>query len=301
MTRGPALNVAGPRDGDLATWARLLASPLAAGLMQGNRLDLRYGGGASMGVTGVNQFDARAAPDGARGAALSRQRGCWLAPRRSAGALRLRACVAFDGGNRARRSDGARRPARARRARRVVAPGGRSRSGRLARGVAGAGPAGHLRHPGRTGEQCRRHLPTRPASRRARAWPGGRRLCAGPGHPHPTGRFRAGAFVFWPASRRRGCGTTPWLRHGGPWPVPRIYAPPWCCRRLSPAEAIGRWRHASRSALANPDVTEQARQHALQLVTGEQAADALAPMRLGPAAQIALHRWLSDKAGTQPG
>ena len=61
--QGPALNVAGPRDGDLAALARLLATPLAAGLMLGGQLNVRYGGGID-GVTGVNQFDARAAPDG---------------------------------------------------------------------------------------------------------------------------------------------------------------------------------------------------------------------------------------------
>jgi hypothetical protein len=59
----PTMTVAGPGDSDAAHWARLLQVPLGAGLLSPEGVQLRFVGGLD-GVTGVNQFDARAMPDG---------------------------------------------------------------------------------------------------------------------------------------------------------------------------------------------------------------------------------------------
>ena len=61
----PTILVAGPADSPVAHWARLLRAPLAQGLGAPDELQLRFAGGRD-GVTGVNQFDARAMPDGAQ-------------------------------------------------------------------------------------------------------------------------------------------------------------------------------------------------------------------------------------------
>jgi hypothetical protein len=61
----PMVVVAGPGDSEAAHWARLLQAPLAAGLMSSTTLPLRFIGGRD-GVTGANQFDARAVPDGSQ-------------------------------------------------------------------------------------------------------------------------------------------------------------------------------------------------------------------------------------------
>jgi hypothetical protein len=59
----PTIAVAGPPDSSVARWAGLLRPHLAAGLGAEGGLRLRFVGGQD-GVTGANQFDARAMPDG---------------------------------------------------------------------------------------------------------------------------------------------------------------------------------------------------------------------------------------------
>ena len=59
----PTLIVAGPPDCATAAWARLLLPSLASGMARGAPLNIRYVGGED-GVTGANQFDARAMGDG---------------------------------------------------------------------------------------------------------------------------------------------------------------------------------------------------------------------------------------------
>ncbi len=59
----PTITVAGPGDSEAAHWARMLQIPLGTGLMAAGGVQLRFVGGLD-GVTGLNQFDARAMPDG---------------------------------------------------------------------------------------------------------------------------------------------------------------------------------------------------------------------------------------------
>jgi len=61
---GASILVAGPDGGELDRWGRVLAPALARYLPQGPAVRVLSAGGAD-GVTGANQFDARAAPDGA--------------------------------------------------------------------------------------------------------------------------------------------------------------------------------------------------------------------------------------------
>jgi len=60
---GATLLVAGPDSGRLAEWGRLIAPGLSRPLPPGTGVRLTTAGGAD-GVTGANQFDTRAAPDG---------------------------------------------------------------------------------------------------------------------------------------------------------------------------------------------------------------------------------------------
>jgi len=60
---GATLLVAGPDGGRLAEWGRLIAPGLRRPLPPGTGVRLTTAGGAD-GVTGANQFDTRAAPDG---------------------------------------------------------------------------------------------------------------------------------------------------------------------------------------------------------------------------------------------
>lgn len=60
----PTIVVAGPAGGRIDHWATVIAEPLGRGLQQGSALSRQNVGGAD-GVTGANQFQARAAPDGA--------------------------------------------------------------------------------------------------------------------------------------------------------------------------------------------------------------------------------------------
>jgi hypothetical protein len=59
------LFVAGPQDSLAACWARVLLPSLHAGLSDAGPLAVSYAG-APDGVTGTNQFDARAMPDGSQ-------------------------------------------------------------------------------------------------------------------------------------------------------------------------------------------------------------------------------------------
>lgn len=59
----PTILVAGPAGGRLDHWADVIAEPLGRALQQGSAL-VRQNAGGPDGVTGANQFQARAAPDG---------------------------------------------------------------------------------------------------------------------------------------------------------------------------------------------------------------------------------------------
>jgi hypothetical protein len=61
----PAITVAGPDDSEAGIWARRLQPVLQSRLPPAHRLQLRFVGGRD-GVTGANQFDARAAADGSQ-------------------------------------------------------------------------------------------------------------------------------------------------------------------------------------------------------------------------------------------
>jgi hypothetical protein len=60
---GATFLVAGPESGRLAAWGRLMAPGASQSLPPGTSVRLAAAGGAD-GVTGANQFDARAVPDG---------------------------------------------------------------------------------------------------------------------------------------------------------------------------------------------------------------------------------------------
>lgn len=60
----PKILVAGPAGGRVDQWAALIAEPLGRAFQQGSALSRQNVGGPD-GVTGANQFQARAAPDGA--------------------------------------------------------------------------------------------------------------------------------------------------------------------------------------------------------------------------------------------
>ena len=304
---GPALNVAGPRESDLAAWARLIAAPLATGLMQGGQLDLHYGGGVD-GVTAANQFDARAVPDGREallfpgsvvfgwltGGRPVRIDCAHVLPLLAAlgpGVLMVRGALPAPGGRANHpplRLAGATQPNGT-----LVALLGLDLLGIAAIRVAREsdatavflhGPHAAARVPGLVAAGYAPALSTRD----------------GPPFRDDGADFTRAPFFLASLSATR-------LRHDSlvaAWHA-LAGAADLCAAlvlpRLSPAESIGRWRHAAQSVVADDSLAARAGLEAMHLVAGEEAGDALAPMRLAPPAQIALRRWLSDRAGVQPG
>ena len=289
---GPALNVAGPRDGDLAAWARRLAPSLAAGLMERGGLDLRYGGGID-GVTGANQFDARAVPDGREALLfpgsvaldwLAGLRPVRLDPARvlpllavlGSGVLMVRGALP---------APGAGTPLRL--------AGEAARDGML---VALLGldllgvPAIRVRQESQAnaiflfGPQAASRVPSLMASGYSAA------LSTG-----GTARFGQAPFFLasLPDARlRRDPLVAAWRALAGAADLCAALVLP----RLCPAAAIGRWRRAALAGLADDGLIEQARRQGLHLLGGAGAIEALAPMRLAAGPHIALRRWLSDRA-----
>ena len=310
---GPALNVAGPRESELAAWARLLAAPLAAGLMQGGRLDLHYGGGID-GVTGANQFDARAEPDGREallfpGSVMSG----WLTGGRPVrfdcahmlpllaalgpGVLMVRGALPTPG------AAATREPLRL--------AGGAPRDGWL---VALLGldllgiPATRVTRESEAnaiflhGPQAAARAPGLVSAGYAPALATSGGLSPGDDVFTRAGQAPFARVPFFltslPASRlRQDSLVAAWHALAAAADLCAALVLP----RLSPAEAIGRWRRAAQSVLADDNVADRVSHTALHLVAGGDARDALASMRLAPTAQIALRRWLSNRAGVQPG
>jgi hypothetical protein len=67
--------------------------------------------------------------------------------------------------------------------------------------------------------------------------------------------------------------------------------------RLSPAAAIGNWRCAAHMVAADECALAQARHQAQRVLTGTDAARALAPMRASPSIQFAPRRWMDGRLG----
>jgi hypothetical protein len=322
---GPALDVAGPADCPLAAWARRLRAPLAAGLMQGGQLDVRYAGGVD-GVTGANQFDARVVPDGQDALLFPGSVAmAWLAddgrvqldpahmlPLAAVfgpGVLMVQGGLAADLTPGRRAGGGARRGA--------ARPGGKLRLG------VGPGPDPALTALlgldllgiGATG------VP---------AWPdpvaAARQGAADAVFLHgPNAALQAPALLadgFRPAlsTDRHGASADPAL--AAPYflaglPEARLRHDPlvdaWraaaaasmLCAvlvvpRMTPAAAIGRWRRAAAMTVADDDVRAAADREAMRLAAGSDAVGALAPMEVGGATQLALRRWMAQRVAWRP-
>ena len=290
---GPALNVAGPRDGELAAWARRLAPSLAGGLMQGGRLDLRYGGGID-GVTGANQFDARAVPDGREALLFPGSVALdWLAGLRpvrfdpahvlpllamlGSGVLMVRGTLPAQGAGTPLRLAGA-----------------AAQDGML---VALLGldllgiPAIRVRQESEAnaiflyGPQAASRAPSLVASGYAAA------LSTGGGAGFAQAPFFLASLSD--ARLRRDPLVTAWRALAGATDLCAALVLP----RLCPAAAVGSWRRAAAGGLADDGLAEEARRQALHLVAGADATEALAPMRLAAGPRLALRRWMSDRLG----
>lgn len=314
---GPALQVAGPRDGELAAWARRLQGPLADGLMQGGRLDLRYGGGVD-GVTGANQFDARVTPDGQVallfpgsvalawlvGEGRVRLDPAHLLPLLAAygpGVLMVRDGISIG-------PDGTVAGATPSKPLRlavgpapdasltallgldllevpVVAVAGGPNPAEAARG--GAADAVFLH-----GVQAASHAPGlvqagfKPA------------LSAMPDDVGPPALLAPGFLAGLPQRRlRQDPMVEAWQAVAAASTLCAVLVVP----RLTPAAAIGLWRHAASAGVADEALQAQARSHGIALADGAGARDALAPMQVSGDTQLALRRWLSERLGWQPG
>jgi hypothetical protein len=316
--RGPPRHVAGPRDGTLAAWARRLQAPLASGLMDGDRLDLRFGGGVD-GVTAANQFDARAVPDGQNALLFSGSVAlAWLA-----------------GESRVRLDPAHLLPLFA-----AIGPGVLMVRGRLA--APDAMPASLGQRD--TGTRLRVAVGNEPDASLAallgldllgianEAVPGGADPVAAARSGVANAVFLAGAEAASRAASLTAEGFTPTLStqmsegsgHAAlkaPFfltglPEARLRADPlveaWrataaasaLCAvlvvpRLTPAAAIGRWRRAAVQGVADEAVAAQARSAVIRLVAGPDAAGALAPMQVGGATQLALRRWMAARGWRQ--
>jgi hypothetical protein len=278
-----------------------MAAPLAAGLMQGGRLDLRYGGGLD-GVTGANQFDARAMPDGRQAllfpgsVIFDRLTGARPVSFDCGHVLPLLAAtgpgVLMVRGARPAPGSAANRPP-------LRLAGGMPQSGSLVAllGLDLLGIAAIRVSRESDANAVFLHGPH--AAARA---PG--LAAAGYAPAFRTRDSRAGFaqapffLASLPAARlRQDSLVAAWHGLAGAADLCAALVLPRHC----PAEAIGRWRHAARAVLADDGLAGLARHQALHLAAGEEAAAGLAPMRLAPAAQMALCRWLSDRGDVPPG
>jgi hypothetical protein len=308
---GPTMQVAGPRDSELAAWARRLQAPLALGLNTGDGLMLRYAGGVD-GVIGANQFDARVLPDGQTAlflpgsVALS-----WLAGK---GPVRfdpshMLTLLAVYGPGILMVRNGALDP--------IAAHGGLQHAPRRPlRLAAGSVPEAAL--PAMLGLHLRgipftpvaTGMPTIVAAKAGMAdavfiygWEASKMAPA----------FLATGFSPAFSSRLDGhAGTLDAPSFLSGLPASRLQDDPlvaaWravasasalCAAllvpRLTPAAAIGRWRHAESACILDQDLAAQAQHQALHLAGAESAATALAPMQVSDPVQLALHRWIAGR------
>jgi hypothetical protein len=312
----PAIDVAGPADCPLAAWARRLRGPLAAGLMQGGQLNVRYAGGVD-GVTGANQFDARVVPDG---------QDALLFP----GSVAM-AWLADDG--RVRLDPAHMLPLVA-----IFGPGVLMVQGGLAAGVAWRGVAG----PGGTVRLAMGPGPDAALTALLGLDLLGIGAVCLPACPDPVAAARAGAadavFLHGPTAAMQAPallahGFRPALsieRHAAAYesalaapyflagmPEARLRHDPlvdaWRAMatttalcgvlvvpRMTPAAAIGRWRRAAAISVADDEVAAASQREALRLAAGSDAAGALAPMEVGGTTQLALRRWMAQRVHWRP-
>jgi hypothetical protein len=71
--------------------------------------------------------------------------------------------------------------------------------------------------------------------------------------------------------------------------------------RLTPRDALGRWRKAARLSLADDAVRARADVEGLRLVDGADAAAALAPMQAGFGLQLTLRQWIAERGLSRHG
>ena len=306
---GPMLHVAGPRDGVLAEWARLLSAPMAAGLVDGGKLALRYGGGSD-GVTIANQFDARVAPDGQNallfpgsvaldwlmGQVTVRLDAAQMVPVMAAlgpGVLMVRGSLAeaTAGGRTLRLAAGAHHDAA------LTALLGLDLLGVPTRLVA-AGVEPEQAARGGGADAVFLHGPVAAAQ-------AGRLAVAGWAPARVTGTGLANPALHVPHFLS---GVSPARLAGDPlveaWRAAAA-ASALCAvmilPRLSPAASVGRWRHAARLAMVSGPVAQHAQRQAMILVADNQALAALSPMRADGVTQRALHRWMARRAAMGQG
>jgi hypothetical protein len=313
---GPALQVAGPKDGDLACMARRLRAPLATCLPRGV-LDLRYGGGVD-GVTGANHFGARAAPDGEQallfpgsvvlhwlaGIGQMRVNPTQMVPLFAAvgpGVLLVRGALPPAGGGNAGR-------------RHIAAPGplrlaaGLDQPATLTallgldlRGIpavcvspgvdpsiaARTGMADAVFVHGPHAADMAPALVVQGFTPRFSTW-------SGPQAEMPHGLQAESFLATLPPSRlREDHLVQAWRATAAASALcAAMVLPP-----LSPAAAIQRWRLGVRSAVADEHVTDLAQRQAMRLLAGDEAEAALAPMRVSAATQSVLRRWMARQPG----
>ncbi len=305
----PTIIVAGPDESDTGLWARrlqpALAQGLADGLVAGKGLRLRYVGGQD-GVTGANQFDARAALDGTEALLFP---GCVAIPS-LAGDSRVR----FEGGHMLpllaavspgvvmlRQADPARRPGVVR-----VACRGGPDAGAVA-----------LLGLDLLGVPAMKVAAAPDAFGAAMGGAADAVLVAGP-HAVPQMRALAGAgfrpgfavgtawslpvaaapdlLTLLPAARRRADPlVAAWQAMGAACATPLALALP----HMTPADAVAKWRRACAYSLRDAEV-QAAAAGCLRLVAEDEAAHMVAAARGDAAAQAALRGWLDARLGWRP-
>jgi len=310
----PAVIVAGPDDSETAAWARMLLPSLAAGMMGGPPLKLRYAGGRD-GVTGANQFDARAMANGSQ-------------------ALLFPGCAAIAwmaGDSRAQFDIGHFLPLLALASTDVVMLRGglnvpnRARPVRL--------PCGFEPQPAHTALMALDLLeidavpvPAAPdplaAVRQGTADAVFVRGCDVPnqvralteaglmpaftaGMPVSRDAAPAGDALYGvphllsllaPAQRSGDSRVTAWRAVAAASALDLVLALP----RLSTASSVARWRRACSAGLANLAIGRQIVSRSLLLLSDQETATAMRLMRADVPAQLTLRRWLADRLNWRP-
>ena len=308
------LLVAGPQDGATAGWARLLLPAIAGGLAEGATLRLRFAGGRD-GVTGANQFDARAMPDGRQAilfpgsAALA-----WMA-----GDSRVRfdpahfvPMAAIASTDVVMLRGGLHQPARPTPLRlpcgnapdpaqtalmafdllaiaAVVVPPVPDQAASIR---AGAADAVFLRGSDVPAQiEALREAGLKPAFTTG--------LAPHPNLPasHPLRGVPHLLSLVPPAQRDRDPMVAAWRGVAAASSLDLVLALP----RLSGAAALSNWRRACRTGFTDSAVAAQIDRHAMRLLSDDQTASALQMVRGDATAQAALRRWLAGRVNWRPG